>query len=161
MQALAEDLRRTVEAAAARLSEFTETRADTPRAPAKWNPKQVIGHLIDSACNNHRRFVLARTRKDLVFPGYDQDAWAAAQSYERADWIDLVELWRLYNLHIARVIAETPSELAREPRSPHSLDHIAWRAVPADQPATLAYLMRDYVGHLRHHIAQALADPQD
>jgi len=161
MQALAEDLQRTVEAAAARLLEFDEARASAPRAPGKWSPKQVIGHLVDSACNNHRRFVLARAQKDLVFPGYDQDAWAAAQAYERADWPDLVELWRLYNLHIARVMGETPTEIAREERWPHSLDQIAWRTVPVDQPATLAYMMRDYVGHLRHHLAQALTPPRD
>src|SRR5687767_587075 len=161
MQALADDLRRTVEAAAAQLARIPEARAKVPRAPGKWNPKQVIGHLIDSACNNHGRFVLARTRTDLVFPGYDEQAWAAAQACERADWLDLVELWRLYNLHLARLIEETPGELARQPRSPHSLDRIAWRTLPADQPATLAYLMRDYVGHLRHHLAQALATPQD
>ena len=161
MEALGEDLRRTVEAAAARLAEFSEARADLARAPGKWSPKQVIGHLLDSACNNHRRFVLARNQKDLVFPGYDENAWAKAQAYEHAEWNDLLELWRLYNLHLARVIAETPSEIAREPRSPHSLDRIAWRTLPEDQPATLAYLMRDYVGHLRHHIAQALTPPQD
>ena len=161
MQALGEDLRRTVEAAAARLSEFDEARANAPRAPGKWSPKQVIGHLVDSACNNHRRFVLAHHQKDLVFPGYDEKQWATVQAWERAEWNDLIELWRLYNLHIARVIAETPSELAREPRSPHSLDKIAWRSVPADQPTTLAYLMRDYAGHLRHHLAQALTPPQD
>jgi hypothetical protein len=161
MQALGEDLRRTVEAAAARLSEFDEAQANKPRAPGKWSPKQVIGHLVDSACNNHRRFVLAREQKDLVFPGYDEKKWAAAQAWEHAEWNDLLELWRLYNLHLARVISETPSELAHEPRSPHSLDRIAWRTLPADQPATLAYLMRDYVGHLRHHLAQALAPAQD
>lgn len=161
MQALAEDLRRTVEAAAARLAEITEARADAPRAPGKWSAKQVLGHLVDSACNNHRRFVLARRQADLVFDGYDEKEWAEVQGWERAEWNDLVELWRLYNLHLARVIGETPEALAREPRAMHSLDRIAWRTIPASEPATLAYLMRDYVGHLRHHLAQALTPPQD
>ena len=146
-----------MEAAAARLAQLNETEACTPRASGKWCPKELLGHLIDSACNNHRRFVLARSRKDLVFSGYDEEAWAEAQVFKGADWQDLVELWRLYNLHIARLIASTPEVLAREPRVQHSLDKIAWRTLPADQPATLAYLMRDYVGHLRHHLAQALS----
>jgi hypothetical protein len=161
MQELAEDLRRTVEAAAARLAELPESRASTPRAPGKWSPKQVLGHLIDSACNNHRRFVLAQTQADLVFPGYDEKAWAHAQACEEADWSELVELWRLYNLHIARLIERTPHEVAQRPRSPHSLERIAWRPVPAGEPASLAYFVRDYVGHLRHHLGQALAPPRD
>ena len=160
MQALADDLRRTVESAAARLEQLSEAQASRPRAPGKWCPKQVIGHLVDSACNNHRRFVLARTQADLVFPGYDEKAWEAAQRCEEADWSELVDLWRLYNLHIARLIESTPAEVAQRPRLPHSLDKIAWRTLPADQPATLAYLMRDYVGHLRHHLGQALAPAQ-
>ncbi len=160
MQALAQDLRRTVEAAGATLAGFSEERASTPRAPGKWSPKQVIGHLVDSACNNHGRFILARGRDDLVFEGYDENAWEEAQSYQNADWQDLVELWRLYNLHLARVIEETPSDCAQKSRWPHSLDRIAWRTVPAGEPTTLAYLMRDYVGHLRHHVGQALARPQ-
>jgi len=160
MQALADDLRRTVESAAARLEQLSEAQAMRPRAPGKWCPKQVLGHLIDSACNNHRRFVLARTQQDLVFPGYDEKAWEAAQRFEAADWSELVDLWRLYNLHIARLIEGTSEEIAQRPRLPHSLDRIAWRTLPADQPATLAYLMRDYVGHLRHHLGQALAPSQ-
>jgi hypothetical protein len=156
MQALADDLRRTVEAAAARLLELSELEANKPRAAGKWCPKQVLGHLIDSACNNHRRFVLARSQDDLVFPGYDEQAWAAAQKFESAEWSELVELWRLYNLHLARLIEQTPVEVAQRERRPHSLDKIAWKTLSAEQPATLAYLMRDYVGHLRHHLGQAL-----
>lgn len=157
LETLALNLCRTVEAAAARLAEIDEARASTPRAPGKWSPKQVLGHLVDSACNNHRRFVLARSQDDLDFPGYDENAWMEAQGWERAHWHDLVELWRLYNLHLSRVIAETPPAAAHTPRERHSLDRIAWRALPAERPATLAQLMADYVGHLRHHLAQALA----
>ena len=77
LETLALNLCRTVEAAAARLAEIDEARASTPRAPGKWSPKQVLGHLVDSACNNHRRFVLARSQDDLDFPGYDENAWRA------------------------------------------------------------------------------------
>lgn len=160
MEALGQDLARTVDAAAARLAGFDVERARTPRAAGKWSPTQVLGHLVDSACNNHRRFVLARDQVDLVFPGYDENAWMVAQRWERADWQELVELWRLYNTHLARVIAETPAEAADRPRLPHSLDRIAWRPLPVERPATLGYLMHDYVGHLRHHLAQALTPPK-
>jgi hypothetical protein len=38
----------------------------------------------------------------------------------------------------------------------HNLHELAWQTVPASEPATLDYFMRDYVGHLKHHLAQAL-----
>ena len=157
--AIADDLRRTVEAGSARLLELEPERVTRPRAAGKWSPLEVLGHLVDSACNNHRRFVLARIQGELEFPGYDENAWVEVQSWRRAEWQDLVELWRTYNLHLARLIAETPQEELDRPHARHTLDRIAWRTLPAGRPATLGYLMRDYVGHLRHHLAQALCPP--
>ena len=37
--------------------------------PGKWSPREIIGHLIDSASNNHQRFVRSQFQDDLVFPG--------------------------------------------------------------------------------------------
>ncbi|MCA1615764.1 MAG: hypothetical protein LC800_17020 [Acidobacteria bacterium] len=42
----------------------------------------------------------------------------------------------------------------KRPRSAHSLDRIAWQPPDAARPATLEYLMRDYVGHLKSHLRQ-------
>lgn len=125
-------------------------------APGKWCPRELVGHLIDSAANNHQRFVRARflgAQDGLVFPGYDQDAWVDAGHYREAAWAELVELLRLFNLQLARVLETTPAALAAPLHARHNLDQIAWRSVPATQPTTLAYLAADYVGHLRHHLA--------
>jgi hypothetical protein len=46
-----------------------------------------------------------------------------------------------------------PQALVR-PRARHNLDSLAWQPVHAEQPATLEYFMRDYVGHLKHHLSQ-------
>jgi hypothetical protein len=143
-----------VERATPRLLALSDDAAGTPPAPGKWSPKQVIGHLIDSASNNHGRFVRAQLADDLVFPGYEQERWVEAQHYDDAAWGELVALWRGFNLHIARVMASTPDEVARRPRAKHNLDAIAFRTVPRDEPATLAYFMDDYVDHLEHHLAQ-------
>lgn len=143
-----------IERATPRLLAMSAAAAGTPRAPGKWSPKEVIGHLIDSASNNHGRFVRAQLTDDLVFPGYEQEGWVAMQRYADAPWADLVALWRGFNLHIARVIANTPDNVARKPRAAHNLDQIAFRTIPRDQPATLEYFMADYVDHLEHHLAQ-------
>ena len=98
----------------------------------------------------------AQFTDDLVFTGYEQERWVAAQRYEAAPWPELVELWRLYNLHLARVIEAAPESARLRPRARHNLHEVAWQAVAQDQPATLEDFMRDYVGHLEHHLAQIL-----
>ena len=147
-------LRDAVERATPRLLALSDAAAGTPPTPGKWSPKEVIGHLIDSASNNHGRFVRAQFIDDLVFSGYEQERWLGMQRYADAPWSDLVALWRGFNLHIARVMDNTPDDIAHAPRAKHNLDAIAFRTVPRDQPATLEYFMADYVDHLEHHLAQ-------
>ena len=149
-----DDLLATVEGAARRLAALSDEESARRPAPGKWSPREVVGHLIDSAANNHQRFVRARWQEDLVFAGYDQDGWVAAQRYQEAPWGELVELWRAYNRHLARVIRAVPDDVRLRAHRRHNLHEIAWRPVPADRPATLDYFMRDYVGHLKHHLAQ-------
>jgi len=118
----------------------------------------VMGHLVDSAWNNHQRFVRAPSMNSLVFDGYDQDAWVQTQRYQEASWPDLVALWRSMNLHLARVMVAVPADVRTRVHTTHNLDRIAWRTVPAGQPTTLDYFMADYVGHLHHHLRQVLGD---
>jgi hypothetical protein len=124
--------------------------------PGKWSPREIIGHLIDSASNNHQRFVRAQFQDDLIFPGYAQDEWVAAQRYQDAAWEDLLTLWRSFNLHIAHVMETVPEEQRLRQRVRHNLDQLAWRPIPREQPATLDYFMGDYVAHLKHHLAKIL-----
>jgi hypothetical protein len=154
MDPVGTELREAVAAATPRLLALSDSESAKPPAPGKWSPREVIGHLIDSASNNHQRFVRARFTDDLVFPGYDQEAWVAAQRYRSAPWPDLVGLWRLFNLHLAYVIEGVPASVRQQARARHNLHEIAWRTVPQDEPTTLEDFMRDYVAHLKHHLAQ-------
>lgn len=128
-------------------------------APDKWSPKEIIGHLIDSANNNHRRFVKAQWLDDWQMDGYEQENWVTHQRYQEADWKTLVSLWQYYNLHLVHVM-ETSSEA--------QLNHIVRGLgqgyikppIPADQPCTLKELMQDYIAHLKHHLTQILQQIQ-
>lgn len=88
------DLRETVDRAAEQLLEVSEEAAAVRPSPGRWSAKEVVGHLIDSAAHNHQRFVRAQWQERLVFAGYEQDAWVAAQRYGDAPWVELVVLWR-------------------------------------------------------------------
>ncbi len=150
------DFNHTLDEAAARLGPVPAARATRPMEGG-WTAAQILGHLIDSAANNHQRFVRAQFTDHLDFQGYEQEQWVRAQHYESEPWPSLLDLWLAYNRHLAHVVAHIPPEALTTPRARHSLDRIAWRAVPADQPATLDYLIRDYLGHLRDHLQQLYA----
>jgi hypothetical protein len=123
-------------------------------APGKWSPREIVGHLIDSASNNHQRFVRAQFTEDLICAGYEQDRWVETQQYQEAPWHELVALWAAFNRHMARVMATAPESVRMKPRQPHNLHQLAWQPIPQDRPATLDYFMRDYVAHLEHHLRQ-------
>ena len=152
-----ERLSAVVEDATPRLRALGDASATRP-ASGGWSPREIIGHLVDSASNNHQRFVRARFQDDLVFPGYEQDVWVKAGAYQDAPWNDLVELWRTFNLQIARVMAATPDDLRLHQRLQHNFDLIGFETIPQGQPATLDHLMRDYVAHLEHHLRQIFRD---
>lgn len=148
-----DDFRSTLESASERLLEIPEAETEVALADG-WCAKQVLGHLIDSAANNHSRFVRGQLQDDLVFEGYDQEGWVRAQKYEQEAWVSLVDLWTNYNLHLLNVIENIPQEILTRSRTKHTLDKIAWQIVPAGQPTALEYLIRDYVAHLQDHLRQ-------
>lgn len=110
-------------------------------APDRWTIREVLGHLIDSAANNHQRFVRAQWTAPLVFPRYEQNEWVTCQNYEQSDWTGLIDLWVAYNRHLAHVIRNARKE---------ALD-VSCR-IGDYPPVTLRFLMQDYVVHMRHHL---------
>ena len=147
-------LESTTREAAANLRTLPEAIVTWRPKPGAWSIKEIIGHLVDSAANNHQRFVRAEQQGDLVFPGYAQDEWVRIQAYESAPWNEILTLWESYNLHIARVMAAVPARIRERKHTRHNFHQIGFRDFPADQPVTLDDLMYDYVLHLEHHLAQ-------
>ena len=150
--------RQTIETAALRLRDIPEDQSQMNKREDKWSPKEIIGHLIDSASNNHQRFVRAQLGSALVFQRYEQVEWVKKQRYNEEPWDQLIQLWKHYNLHLAHLISVIPEQTLTQLRPLHNLDRIAFETVDKDQTTTLEYFVRDYVAHLKHHLAQILGD---
>lgn len=147
---LGESVRR-VEEAAARLREMGP--GETVSAGA-WSRAQVLGHLWDSAQVNHLRVLRALERDDLSLPGYNQDDWVRQQAPSEMPWPLLVDGWRADNLRLLHLAGRLEARERRRPRLPHSLSRIAWQPFRAEVPASLEDLLRDYLGHLWHHLGR-------
>ena len=136
-------LTRVLEKSPSRLVDIAEKAAERRPDRGWWTPKEIIGHLIDSACNNHQRFVRAMASPRTELPGYDQRHWVESQGYQKARWADLVNLWLLYNRHLLHVLRGMPLEQRA---------HVC--VVGDGAPVSVEELARDYVEHLEHHLAQ-------
>jgi hypothetical protein len=141
----AAELEQLVSTVEPQLRAIADSDAAAPRAPGKWSRKQVLGHLIDSAANNHQRFVRLRTVQHIDLPGYEQNAWVDANGYAGRAWSAIVDLWSAYNRQLAEVMRRLPAS---------SLQN-TWTA-PEGKQVTLEWIMTDYLTHMRHHIDQIL-----
>lgn len=150
------DFRQTIEDASQTLLTISPEQSSVPRAPGKWSPKEIIGHLIDSASNNHQRFVRAQFTDDLLFDGYEQEGWVRVQDYQGEDWAQLLKLWELYNQHMLHLMSRVPEETRMKLRYKHNLHELASDKLSEPEPVTLDWFMRDYVDHMKKHLTQIL-----
>jgi hypothetical protein len=111
-------------------------------APEKWSKKEILGHLIDSAANNHQRFIRIQAEHEPVI-FYNQNDWVALSGHNDIPAAQLVATWKHYNLHLAAIgKAIAPENLTRN-------------GVGRDgQPHTLKWYFDDYVDHMEHHLKQ-------
>lgn len=110
--------------------------------PEKWSKKELVGHMIDSAQNNIRRFVVAQY-EDKPTILYAQDNWVVSAGYQHYREDDLIQLWALLNKHICAVLKNIPEGAEKKLCNTGSLHSIEW-------------LAEDYIKHLRHHLNQVL-----
>lgn len=138
-----EEFRKILADRAVELSRLTEPQAAASLSPGQWSPKEILGHLLDSAANNHHRFVLAQFQDSVSLPAYAQERWVAAQHYRDRPWNELVAFWIGYNQHLLHLMESTPPDRLR----------VLCR-VGENDPVTLEFLMLDYIRHLEHHLSQ-------
>ena len=147
MKAIADYLRQTLQEVLPALQAIPDDAASIKPLPHKWSKKEILGHLIDSATNNQHKFVRTMAQPHIDFVGYTQDFWVAEQQYNSRSWEEIVAFWYAYNLHIAHIIESvTPAYLQNT------------ISIEGSGPFTLAFIMEDYVEHLKHHLKAILPD---
>jgi hypothetical protein len=124
------------------LSAISEDLATQKPTPNRWSKKEILGHLIDSAANNHQRFIRLQLAPEIRLPGYEQDNWVRLNGYQQRPWTEIITLWSAYNRQLATVI---------ESLDDAALAHV-WHSPDGD--VTLEFIATDYVRHLKHHLGQ-------
>jgi hypothetical protein len=142
---VAEELTQLVQSYEDKLLGMAERDIRQKKDETSWSIKEIVGHLIDSASNNHQRFIRLQYTKELTFPDYqfENEKWVTIQNYQEEDWNSLVQLWKCFNLHIVHVIRNINRKM---------LSHI-WREGSVS-PVSLQDLIVDYLAHFKVHLDQ-------
>lgn len=114
--------------------------------PEKWSKQEILGHLIDSAMTNIRRFVISQYEQNQKIVYY-QDEWVKFQNYQQANLEELITSWKLINIQLARTVNNIPE---------NKLQNICDTGKEVVESHTLEFLIVDYVKHLNHHLNQIL-----
>lgn len=117
----------------------------------KWSAKQELGHLADSAINNHARLIRVQIETCPELPGYDQREWVRRNGYQSRSWAEIITLWQTLNQHL--LLAAGRISLEDWQRTATFLS--AWGKPPASvspDVITLRFLFEDYIEHMRHHL---------
>jgi hypothetical protein len=124
------------------LINLTEDEFSRKLASDKWSKKEILGHLIDSATNNHQRFVRVQFEHVPTIT-YDQNKWNSYSYHTQTNSIQLITFWTAYHRQLAELIKHIPKDnLTRE------------CCIGRESNVTLQWLIDDYVRHLEHHLKQ-------
>jgi hypothetical protein len=145
MKTNSELLREIIASAKPELQKISAEKASAKSNPKKWSKKEILGHLIDSASNNHQRFVRGAQNLAADFPAYNQNNWVDVNRYNERDWFELVEFFCSYNIFLSHIIDSLTEEAMNNMCNfgSHGL-------------VKIEFVITDYIRHLQHHIQQIL-----
>lgn len=131
-----------------KINALSELEFSVKPFPNKWSKKEVVGHLIDSAQNNLRRFVCGQYETQPPTIVYHQDFWVKSMGYQHMSSKDVIQLWKLLNFRICEVLANMSEANYKKECNTGGLHTLEWLAT-------------DYVKHLKHHLNQIISGSFD
>ena len=137
------DFKNSVLQAHEELKAISEETASAKPNVNQWSVKELLGHLLDSASNNHQRIVRLQIFDSIEFPFYQQEDFVRVNHYQNQSWEVLVDFWKLYNLHLVHLVENLDES---------KLNNI-W-VTPDQEKLTLGHIIEDYLRHLKHHLGQ-------
>jgi hypothetical protein len=141
---IANDIEEAIAAGYASFSAISDNEWNQKPTAKKWSKKEILGHLIDSAQNNLRRFIVSQHEPDDKIY-YHQDEWVRCQNYQSADISELQQLWLLINKQLVRTVRNIPAS---------ALKNTCDTGKEAIELHTLEFLIEDYHAHMLHHLKQ-------
>ena len=142
MQPPAESLRYLLYTVPSELAGLSDATAALKPAPEKWSPKEELGHLLDSAANNHQRIVRTLIEDQPAMPGYEQQRSVQVHGYQQRDWRELIDQWAALNRQLLIAVA--------------SVTDSGWTrtcTIAGSEPVTLRFVLEDFLAHMSHHLA--------
>jgi hypothetical protein len=140
MQSLSQ-LRALVDRLPARLTNLSVEQVQRKPSSSQWSTQEELGHLLDSAANNHQRIVRAQLEDNPAMPGYDGDRWVTLHRYQDREWFSLIAIWVGLNRQLLAAAEAVPDS--------------AWSrtcTIADSAPLTLQFVFDDYVHHMLHHL---------
>jgi hypothetical protein len=134
-------LRRLCDVLPDRLRALEPIEAGRKTSPTAWSHKQELGHLLDSAANNHQRMVRAQLEDAPAMPSYDGEQWVTLHRYQERDWTSLVNSWTILNRQLLAA-AEAASDTAAA----------RVLTIGDSAPLTLQFVFDDYLDHMLGHL---------
>ncbi len=134
-------LRALIDQLPRRLTSLPADQVQLKPSSSKWSLKEELGHLLDSAANNHQRIVRTQLEDNPAMPGYDGDEWVRLHHYQERDWSSLIEIWLALNRQLLAAAEAVPDS--------------AWSrtcTIAASDPLTLKFVFDDYLDHMMQHL---------
>lgn len=147
MQIIIKELRDLIQTYSQKIATISEPDFYAKPNPTKWSKAEVLGHLIDSAQNNLRRFICGQyefTPPQII---YDQDFWVSANNYKKAKKESIIQLWTLQNERICDILETMP---------PSNYKKECNTGKTTVQLHSLKWLAEDYIKHMKHHLNQII-----